>query len=307
MPIPFTCPHCGHNTKVADEFSGRAGECFSCQKEIVIPGTVNDKTSPKKRMLRLTPACWSILIIIFCCGGTLYLGITGAHPEAEPMQCSNQIHNLAISLHNYHDTYRKFPPTAETIDVFDPEEQISSPEPIGLSWRVRLIPFLEAGLSFYEQFDFNEPWDSERNLTAAETMPSLFQCPSEEPGYKEVKGHKIPLTSYVMITGPGTLGSTDGRSLHMSDVTDGTSNTLMLVEVSGENRPAWTEPVDITLDSLMRGVNAEVGMSIGSLHRRGACSCRCDGSTQFLSEETTVEQLRRMAIIDDGLPVHWEN
>ena len=37
MPIQFTCPHCGTETDVADEFAGRSGPCAQCGKTITVP------------------------------------------------------------------------------------------------------------------------------------------------------------------------------------------------------------------------------------------------------------------------------
>ena len=37
MPIPFTCPHCGHQTNVADQYAGQTGPCASCGKTITVP------------------------------------------------------------------------------------------------------------------------------------------------------------------------------------------------------------------------------------------------------------------------------
>lgn len=37
MPIPFTCPHCGHQTLVDDKFAGQSGACAKCQQTVGIP------------------------------------------------------------------------------------------------------------------------------------------------------------------------------------------------------------------------------------------------------------------------------
>jgi len=38
MPIPFTCPHCGHPTTVDDQFAGQTGPCAACGQTITVPG-----------------------------------------------------------------------------------------------------------------------------------------------------------------------------------------------------------------------------------------------------------------------------
>jgi predicted RNA-binding Zn-ribbon protein involved in translation (DUF1610 family) len=41
MPISFTCPHCGKQTSVADQYAGQSGPCASCGQKITIPGPVS--------------------------------------------------------------------------------------------------------------------------------------------------------------------------------------------------------------------------------------------------------------------------
>src|SRR5258708_26480762 len=38
MPISFTCPHCGRQTSVADQYAGQSGPCVGCGGLITIPG-----------------------------------------------------------------------------------------------------------------------------------------------------------------------------------------------------------------------------------------------------------------------------
>jgi len=233
------------------------------------------------------------------------------------MQCTNNMKQLALSLHNYHDTFKVLPPASDhpyslddvpveiTLEEFGPDDELASEaEAPNWSWRVRILPFVEQSPQ-YDQFNFEEPWDSPHNLSVARTMPPTFQCPSDPPEYKEVNGYLIPVTSYVMVSGPDAIGSTDGRSITFGNIKDGLSNTLMIVEVSGENRPAWTEPLDITIEELQRGINSEFGRSAGSNHPHGMNAAFGDGSVQFLSDTLDAESLGFLGQIDDGQSVYW--
>jgi len=238
-------------------------------------------------------------------------------------QCASNMKRLSEALNTYHETYEALPPCAAPIDEQLQDESVS--ESCNWSWRVRILPFLrdEGAQELYSQFRFNEPWDSEHNLkVAASDNAWEFLCCADgtNHGLKEVNGRQIPVTNYVMITGPNTVGPVDGSVRTWDDVTDDKSKTLILVEVWGENRPAWTEPVDITLEDLQQGVNAVSGMSISGDHlihvrpfiddlRGGVNLCFADGHLQFVNgkKAPTPEQLRQMAIINDGEPTGSED
>jgi prepilin-type processing-associated H-X9-DG protein len=310
MSIQFACPKCGRipNENVVE--SAAQCLCPECGEKLSI-------YNPSETFTKRIRNCGCLLLVLIVLVILILPAIETARPAARRMQCTNNIKQLLLAVHNYHDTYKCLPPASSSIGLkpvgdyeefaIDVTQEVDVSDSDEWSWRVRILPFCE-GQSLYDAFNFNEPWDSEHNLSVAETVPYGLSCPSDkypEPDVKMINGHGIPLTNYVMITGPGTVGTPDGKPLTLNDVKDGTGQTLMIVEVFGENRPAWTEPVDITLDSLMRGVNAEVGMSIGSQHQGGANIGLCDGSTHFLSEEIEID-LRRLGRINDGKIVDWD-
>src|SRR5262249_21734482 len=68
------------------------------------------------------------------------------------MQSTNNLKQIALAMHSYHDTMGRFPPAI----VRDKEGK-----PL-YSWRVLLLPYLEQQ-NLYNQFKLDEPWDSEHN------------------------------------------------------------------------------------------------------------------------------------------------
>jgi prepilin-type processing-associated H-X9-DG protein len=198
--------------------------------------------------------------------------------------CKNNLRQLALAMRNYHDTYRSFPPAY----IADKEGR-----PIH-SWRVLLLPFLGCS-ALYEQYRFDEPWNGPHNRTLASVMPSVFRCPFDT-------GPETT-TSYVVVVGSKTIFPPN-KTIAIKDITDGTSNTILLVEAadSGIN---WLEPRDMSYLEAVRGINPKSGWGISSHHDGGAQVALADGSVRFLSDETAVEQLRRMLERDDGLPVSF--
>lgn len=66
------------------------------------------------------------------------------------------------------------------------------------SWRVLILPYIEQE-SLYQQYRFDEPWDSKHNLAIAEQIPYLFQCPSRSARTRGL------FTSYVAVVGDETM------------------------------------------------------------------------------------------------------
>jgi len=310
MPIPFTCPYCGHETNMADEHAGRSGSCISCGKQISVPGEVS--RTKKSNIMWIRPGYFyaAILmgIIAFC--GTNIFYRPQSRESARIVRCKQNIRELVTCVLVNESSNGVFPPASGPIssdaEPSDPPMLIAE----DWSWRVRILPELEEG-DLYRSFHFDEPWNSEHNLTVAEHMPDIFQCPSDEFGFKEINGRKVPRSSYVMVSGPNAVGTVDGSTVSLDDVVqaDGASYTLMIVEVHGDNRPAWTEPHrEITLEHLVESVNREAGIiSVGGNHPGGFNVGFCDGSVSTLSDEITGEELVFMGHWNDGNIVAPEN
>ena len=102
-----------------------------------------------------------------------------------------------------------------------------------------------------------------------------------------------------MITGPNTMGGPPGSSgTSPRDVTDGLSRTILVVEVHGLKIP-WTEPRDVTIEELASQLRS--GGRIA--HVASFNVVLGDASVRNLPARIDAETLRRLATINDGLPV----
>jgi prepilin-type processing-associated H-X9-DG protein len=200
-----------------------------------------------------------------------------AREAARRSQCKNHLKQIGLALHNYHEVYRSFPP------AYVPDE---NGKPMH-SWRVLILPFLEQK-PLYDAYDFSEPWDSDTNIWLQDRMPPQFRCPSDDAPLSSY-------TNYAVVSGAGCIFDGD-KSARFRDVLDGTSNTLMVGEVSELWIP-WTKPEDVDITQFPR-LNDPKGFS--SDHAGGIQFLYVDGHVQFVNENIDAEILDNLYRMSDG-------
>ena len=194
--------------------------------------------------------------------------VQAAREAARRTAASNNLRQIALAMHNYHDTYGKFPPRAN----LSPEGK-----PL-LSWRVHILPYIEQA-QLYQQFKLDEPWDSEHNRKLIDKMPSTYRVPGAPATSTK--------TNYLMVTGKGTLYEKyDGVSI--AAIVDGTSNTLMAVEVSNDRAVTWTKPDDYEVN-FEKPLDGLIGIRVG-----GFQAAFIDGSVRFISQNTDPATLKAL-------------
>jgi hypothetical protein len=150
----------------------------------------------------------------------------------------NNLKQIGLAIHNYHDANGQCPGNSYDKDG----------KPL-LSWRVHILPYIEQQ-ALYMQFKLDETWDSPNNKTISQTVIRTYQVPG--------RSAKQPWETYFRtFIGPKNVKSeyrpwlTEGNSKgpKLTEVTDGTSNTIMVIE-AGEAVP-WAKPDDLSYDGLM--------------------------------------------------------
>jgi prepilin-type processing-associated H-X9-DG protein len=201
------------------------------------------------------------------------LAVTHPREVARKVSCTNNLRNIALALTQYHDAYGTFPPAY----IAD-----SDGKPLH-SWRVLILPFLEQQL-LYQQYRFDEPWDGPNNSKLHGTALKIYSCPAHPE--KQPKTD----TDYVVVVGPQTMWPGE-KAIKMADIKDGTSNTLMVVEVHNSGIH-WMEPRDLHVTQMPLAINPPRGQGISSAHQGGANVTFADGSVRFLKNDLSSESLR---------------
>ena len=186
-------------------------------------------------------------------------------PPAERLKSANNLKQLLIALHNYHDAYGHFP-----TDVRDKDGK-----PL-LSWRVQILPYIDHD-HLYRQFRLTEPWDSEHNKKLIDRMPKVLRSPRQAAAIKDRTTYLAPLGKGLMWDEP--------KGLKITAITDGTSNTIAVVEADDDRAVVWSKPEDITIDPR----NPVTGL-LGH-YGDGFLAAMADGSTRSFKKGTDPRML----------------
>jgi prepilin-type processing-associated H-X9-DG protein len=217
--------------------------------------------------------------------GALFLpAVRSARPAARRSQCLNNLRQIGLALHNYHDKYDCFPPA----NVTD-----SNGRPMH-SWRVLILPFLDQ-MPLYEKYRLDEPWDGPNNQKLADPILAVYRCPGHDDAQNKSDSM---VTSYVAVVGPETAWP-ESRTAAIRDIKDGTSNTLLIVEIVNSGIH-WMEPRDLHVVQMARTINPKAGQGISSPHTGGAQVLMADGTVRFISEQLTAETIRALLTAHAG-------
>ena len=204
---------------------------------------------------------------------------------------ANQIRMLILGLHNYADANGGFPGRYS----MDEEES-----PL-LSWRVHILPYLEEQ-DLYDQFRLDEPWDSEHNLALVEQMPQIFRHPRSdlEPGKTVYMAADGP-DSAMPPPGDRTDTTTRPTGVEFSQITDGTSNTAVLLETAPEHGVIWTRPADYRWEDQMRPAEG-----LNQAWREGVMIGFADGSVRFVTFDQLDQIFEKLVQRSDGEVIRWD-
>lgn len=201
-----------------------------------------------------------LLVVIAIIGVLIALllpAVQQAREAARRMSCQNNMKQIGLGLHNYHDTFLTFPSgflveTSRSIPTF--------------GWHVELLPFVEQG-NIYDALnptsrrlsDIYSSSSSAADKALLQTRIDAFRCPSDVTGdvndlhpFGSPEHFDVGTSNYVAVAGPGGFGSIGGAviggervyidlggmfwgnsSVKMRDLIDGTSNTFAIGERDG--------------------------------------------------------------------------
>jgi prepilin-type N-terminal cleavage/methylation domain-containing protein/prepilin-type processing-associated H-X9-DG protein len=241
-------------------------------------------TSTRRRAFTLIELLVVIAIIAILIG-LLVPAVQKVREAAARMTCSNNLKQIGLGLHNYHDTFKKFPPgyvDGNTNPALTPDNDVGP----GWGWAAFLLPYLEQG-NVYNQINFKVTVGTGVNKQVSQLPLTIFQCPSDSNqqscvlyNWNTYTGNNPPTitvaaSNYVGcngwlecfngaggsdVGGGGTDGlagvsGSGGRGIffrnsrnNTASVTDGLSNTIFVGERSSNHAPStWTGAVPLAM------------------------------------------------------------
>ena len=198
-----------------------------------------------------------VIAIIAVLIGLLLPAVQKVREAASRASCQNNLHQIGLALHNYHDTQGSFP-SGYLCPQPQANPDYTSP---GWGWAALLLPFIEQG-NLARQINFALPIEDPSNLAARTMILKLYVCPSDRStGVFTIysKGNaplvQAATNSYAACHGVGVdldeelddfngMFSRNSR-VRFADVTDGTSSTLTIGERGAFfTQAAWAGAVD---------------------------------------------------------------
>ena len=325
--------------------------------------------SPRLAFTSATPRCGFTLIellvviaIIAVLVAILLPAVQSAREAARRTQCKNNMKQIGLSLANYESTYRLFPAQSTGPDFTNPGGTFTAKRG---SWFTAILPFVDQN-GLYASYDPNFHWHDDENYEAVNAFVPIMNCPSvgNREGFEEVMLVDYPGGGPISVTGPFTFeaSTTDyanvggiggalngslrrpvhdnfncgviggqGKQVAIRDITDGATNTIMIVECAG--RPehyqkgvfipetampkTWSfsgsHPTGGTWASHNKGllingtdenghnpsftavyscsINCSNDNEVYSFHTGGANVMMADASVRFLSESLAIDDL----------------
>jgi prepilin-type N-terminal cleavage/methylation domain-containing protein/prepilin-type processing-associated H-X9-DG protein len=202
-----------------------------------------------------------VIAIIAVLIALLLPAVQAAREAARRSQCVNNLKQIALGMHNYHDVIGTLPYGTRTI-----ANTTGSPPQADwrndFTWTAAILPQIEMG-TMWNTYNFSLSCGGPQNSTGRETLVKTYSCPSDgaqqdefndasmnwprwRGNYASNHGNTnfggLTIGTTVWLTSPFTVGTCYG----LKDIPDGTSNTLMVSEVICTTGQGWNGPISET-------------------------------------------------------------
>lgn len=287
------CPYC------AEYVSAAATVCPHCETEIgnrsmaaASPGrSRSEDAASNAPPRRKSKAVWIIvplvlLVMLVPCGGIgialLLPAVQQARMAAQRTQTRNNMKQIGLAMHNFHDTNLHFPPMKNTEDREASEEVVQS-------WMTDLLPFCDQA-ALYSTIDRKLPYDDPGNAHVFGSRIAIFESP-------------LIAEESVGLFGPAHFALNvhlwnPEKPIGIREITDGTSNTIMAGSVpSADTAAAWGDPDN--LRDTADGINQDP-YGFGSPIPNQAQFLMSDGSVHMISDHIDPAVLKNLGTPADG-------
>lgn len=188
-----------------------------------------------------------VIAIIAVLVALLLPAVQQAREAARRSSCKNNLKQIGVALHNYHDTFSLLPPGYIVRNIA--ASQMASMETAqngpGFAWGTMILPYVEQP-ALYDGMNFEGNATDTQNLAMGRRTISTYLCPSDPAPQTftvndGTNDYEIASANYVGVIGYGSVSMTPGSPAgkgafyrnsrtKLRDITDGTSNSMLVGE-----------------------------------------------------------------------------
>ena len=273
-----------------------------------------------------------LLVVITIIGILIALllpAVQAAREAARQLSCTNNLKQIGLAMHLYHNSYQRLPPGWSAYDPAGRPYPMGEP---GWGWAARILPFIEQANVENNLVDYGQSILAAQNDAARLTRISTFRCPSDtgNPVFTDGDGGLPPVefatANYVGVfgtknihdchlLGPGQQYISDGPLFHNSqvrfdDIRDGLSQTFLVGErTSRLDYSTWpgARPGDECGPGRILGTagyppNSEATdiHNFSSNHPNGTNFLSADGSVRLISQTIDTAAYHALCTYDGG-------
>lgn len=165
----------------------------------------------------------------------------------------------------------------------------------GLSWRVHILPHI-GHKELYKRFEIFEPWDSPNNIKLISKMPityaypgqpasdiekglTVYQVPYMDLDFAELRKAAPKVRSKILKSSPAFHSDPDGPKYNFNYLADGTSHTILVIEVNTDKAVVWTKPDDWVYDE------KDPLRDLCNFHRNGFAAAFANASAHLVDKK----------------------
>ena len=269
-----------------------------------------------------------VIAIIAVLIALLLPAVQQAREAARRTQCRNNLHQIGLALHNYHDAHSVFPPgmVGALRNGVVGCDSYAMPN---ISWLVMLLPFVDEA-ALFNATNCNIAIYFPANTTVSKSTLAQYACPSDDAptlvncgsgvcvGSGSNVNEKMRTGSYVASFGPVGWNGFDcvfdnssgfmnvNSRIRIRDIRDGTSNTFAAGEADYAHRDnGWFTEWALGYDNTWRGrtcypmnrARPVHGSEFGSMHEGGVFFLFGDGQVRFVSENIDMKTYQALSTI----------
>jgi prepilin-type N-terminal cleavage/methylation domain-containing protein len=275
-----------------------------------------------------------VIAIIAVLIGLLLPAVQKVREAAARLQCQNNLKQMGLAFHNHHDQFQYFPTGGW--DWSTPPTYVNGAPAVGANqqagWGFQILPFIEQ----------NAVWkggaattDSDRVLVAIATPVKIFFCPTRRPpqtvtyslpGYLGGSSAVHALCDYAASNLDNTGVVRQSKPTRITDITDGTSNTLivgdkrlnlaLLGQAQADDNEGYTcgwneDTMRLTSErpqpDFIGDASLHGGKLFGSSHLGQFNVVLADGSVRPISYGVSQSTFKALGNIADGQPINPED